>query len=214
MLRKHLFLLLAATIIIGEFASCKSAKTPVMSAQMTQKDSLLMQINNEYIPTSVVGEGAAIAKLEARKMAYQKNVDVRSRLEAIQGIKVRHIPHEQDSICDFQANLEDILFAYDSFELTAEAVDIIDQLAEVIVDMEGIHIDITGYTDSTGDETYNLNLSQLRALSVGNRLRDNGITDITESGKGEADPIADNKTEKGRQKNRRVEVKIITPEVK
>ena len=195
-------------------ASCNTHKHTMLPAQPTAKDSLLVQINKDYIPTSIVGEGAVIAKQEARKIAYQKNQDFKTRLESIEGIKIRHIPHDGDSIYDFTAELGDILFAYDSFELTAEAVDIIDQLAEVIVDMEDAKINITGYTDSTGDENYNLNLSKLRALAVGNRLRENGITDITEDGKGEADPVADNKTEKGRQKNRRVEIIMTTPDVK
>lgn len=186
----------------------------MLPAQPTAKDSLLVQINKDYVPTSIIGEGAVIARQEARKIAYKKNQDIKARLEEIEGIKIRHIPHDGDSIYDFTAELGDILFAYDSFELTAEAVDIIDQLAEVIVDMEDAKINITGYTDSTGDENYNLNLSKLRALAVGNRLRENGITDITEDGKGEADPVADNKTEKGRQKNRRVEIIMTTPDVK
>lgn len=212
MLRKRFFMLLAATIIIGGLASCKSTKTPVMGAQMTQKDSLLMQINDEYIRTSVVGEGAIIARQEARKIAYQRNLDMETRLNAIPSIKIKRVPHNGDSICDFTAELGDILFAYDSFELTPEATEVINQLANVIVGTE-THVDITGYTDNTGDDAYNLNLSKLRALSVGSQLRENGFTDITEIGRGKENPVADNKTEKGRQKNRRVEVKIITPEV-
>lgn len=212
MLRKHFFMLLLATIIIGGLSSCKSTKMPMLYAQMTQKDSLLMQINNEYIPTSVVGDGAIIAKQESHKIAYQKNQDVKQKLEAIKGIKINHVPHDGDSICDFTAELGDILFEYDSFELTAEAVDIIDQLAQVIVDMENTLIDITGYTDSTGDETYNMKLSKLRALTVGDRLRENGITNIKESGMGKSNPIASNSTAEGRKKNRRVEIKMFTEE--
>lgn len=212
MLRKHFFMLLIATIIIGGFSCCKSTKTPMQCAQMTQKDSLLIQINNEYIPTSVVGDGAIIAKQESHKIAYQKNQDVKQRLEAIEGIKIQQVLHDGDSICDFIAEMGDILFEYDSFELTTEAIDIIDQLAKIINDMENTRIYIIGYTDSIGDETYNMKLSRLRALSVGNRLRENGITNITESGMGKSKPIASNSTAEGRKKNRRVEIKMFTEE--
>ncbi|MDO4800935.1 MAG: OmpA family protein [Prevotellaceae bacterium] len=213
-MKKQLPSFIILCLVAFFMASCNTQKHTMLPAQPTAKDSLLVQINKDYVPTSIIGEGAVIARQEARKIAYKKNQDIKARLEEIEGIKIRHIPHDGDSIYDFTAELGDILFAYDSFELTAEAVDIIDQLAEVIVDMEDAKINITGYTDSTGDENYNLNLSKLRALAVGNRLRENGITDITEDGKGEADPVADNKTEKGRQKNRRVEIIMTTPDVK
>ncbi|MGB7629853.1 MAG: OmpA family protein [Candidatus Deferrimicrobium sp.] len=71
---------------------------------------------------------------------------------------------------------------------------------------------LEGYTDSVGTDKYNMKLSQRRADAVKKYLVDNGhekADRITAVGKGEADPVADNKTEKGRFENRRVEVLII-----
>ena len=204
--------LFASICIIGLFAvSCKTPKNTTLSAQPTAKDSLLVQMNNDYIPTSIVGEGGRIAAKEKAKRDYAKNVDRADRLSKIEGIHIRRIPREGDSICDFVAEMGDILFAYDSFELTPEAVDIIDQLSTVIIDIP-TRIEVIGHTDDHGTDEYNLNLSRLRAMAVGNRLRDNGITDITESGKGKSEPVASNKTDAGRQKNRRVEIKMYTKE--
>ena len=73
-------------------------------------------------------------------------------------------------------------------------------------------VSLEGYTDSVGSVKYNLKLSQRRADAVKKYLVDNGhekADRITAEGKGKADPIADNKTEKGRFENRRVEVLII-----
>jgi OmpA-OmpF porin, OOP family len=73
-------------------------------------------------------------------------------------------------------------------------------------------VSLEGYTDSIGSEKYNLKLSQRRADAVKEYLVKNGhekADRITAVGKGKADPIADNKTEKGRFENRRVEVLII-----
>lgn len=69
---------------------------------------------------------------------------------------------------------------------------------------------IVGHADKIGDDNYNMALSKNRALSVGNYLRNNGINgnNIKEEGKGFHSPIADNKTEEGRAKNRRVEIFI------
>lgn len=209
-MKAHFFI--ASICILGLCAvSCKSPKHTTLSAQPTAKDSLLVQMSTDYIPTSIVGEGGRLAVLEKAKRDYAKNVDRAERLSKIEGIHIRRIPREGDSICDFVAEMGDILFAYDSFELTAEAVEIIDNLANVIIDIP-TKVEVIGHTDDHGTEEYNLNLSKLRAMSVGNRLRDNGITNITETGKGKSEPIASNKTADGRKRNRRVEIKMYTEE--
>lgn len=71
---------------------------------------------------------------------------------------------------------------------------------------------ITGYTDSSGSEQYNLWLSERRAKSVAIYLSSQGIdaARLTAIGKGELMPIADNATEDGRAMNRRVEITIST----
>ncbi|WP_231561154.1 OmpA family protein [Sphingobacterium sp. T2] len=68
-----------------------------------------------------------------------------------------------------------------------------------------------GHTDSTGEEKYNIWLSEKRAASVKKYLEDGGVSAsrITTKGYGPNKPIADNKTPEGRQKNRRVEVVIL-----
>ncbi len=72
-------------------------------------------------------------------------------------------------------------------------------------------IEVHGYTDSKGDDTYNIGLSTGRAESVCDYLRGNGCPKITfiPKGFGKANPIASNDTEQGKSKNRRVEIKII-----
>lgn len=70
---------------------------------------------------------------------------------------------------------------------------------------------IIGYTDSTGDEAYNQKLSLLRAEAVKNLLIKEGISEyqIGIDGLGEKYPIAPNDTKEGRQKNRRIELKLM-----
>ncbi len=71
-------------------------------------------------------------------------------------------------------------------------------------------IDITGYTDDVGNSDSNLRLGQQRAAEVASYLQKNEVSadQISSSSKGEADPIADNSTAEGRQKNRRVQLSI------
>lgn len=71
-------------------------------------------------------------------------------------------------------------------------------------------VDVEGHTDAEGGTAANLKLSEERAHSVVNFLVKQGVEEsrLTHSGKGETEPVADNKTDEGRFKNRRVEFKI------
>ena len=71
-------------------------------------------------------------------------------------------------------------------------------------------VDVYGHTDSSGDDSYNLNLSQRRAMSVANYLGAQGVDPRRFSilGLGESQPIASNATPEGRAQNRRVEIRL------
>jgi len=73
------------------------------------------------------------------------------------------------------------------------------------------NIRVDGYTDATGTAEYNLWLSEKRAESVKKYLSDAGVSaaKIKTAGLGIKNPVGDNKTPEGRQKNRRVEVTIL-----
>jgi outer membrane protein OmpA-like peptidoglycan-associated protein len=73
---------------------------------------------------------------------------------------------------------------------------------------------MTGHTDSQDTEGFNMELSKNRVTTVQKYLVDKGVSKsrIRISWKGETDPIATNNTEEGREKNRRVEIIIITDE--
>ncbi|MCD6193132.1 MAG: OmpA family protein [Candidatus Aminicenantes bacterium] len=106
---------------------------------------------------------------------------------------------------------ESILFDFNEFFLKPEAKKALKILAQLIKEQPNKKILITGYTDNVGSDSYNLRLSLQRAQSVADYLiYVEGISKeiITIEGKGKANPVADNSTEEGRAKNRRVEVKI------
>ena len=107
-------------------------------------------------------------------------------------------------------NLPDVLFGFDSYNLTQEAVRTVTEIAEVIRETTGRPFSIEGHTDSFGTVTYNRWLSEQRAQSVAKELATNGVNQnkMTISGYGEGSPIATNNNESGRARNRRVEVII------
>ena len=83
---------------------------------------------------------------------------------------------------------------------------------------EGIKIEISGHTDSRGNDDYNLDLSQRRAESVMDYLISNGVDEkqLVAKGYGETEPIAPNENKdgsdnpEGRKLNRRTEIKILS----
>ncbi len=105
-------------------------------------------------------------------------------------------------------SLSDVLFEFDRAELKNEARENVEPLVSYLKDNPAQRVVIEGYTDNVGTRDYNLDLSQRRAETVRNFLIQNGIspTRVTARGMGEANPIASNDTESGRQLNRRVEV--------
>jgi outer membrane protein OmpA-like peptidoglycan-associated protein len=84
------------------------------------------------------------------------------------------------------------------------------KLAVILNKYPDTNVLLEGHTDATGSDEYNLNLSRLRAQSVSNYLSGQQVREarFTIMGYGEAQPIATNDSEDGRQQNRRVEVAI------
>jgi OOP family OmpA-OmpF porin len=107
-----------------------------------------------------------------------------------------------------------ITFEPGSTTLDSNSQNTIDAIAEVFNSCLEAPIEIGGHTDSQGREEMNLNLSQSRADAVLNALRAGRVKlkALTSQGYGEAHPIDDNKTEVGREANRRIEFRLVPTE--
>ncbi|MBV7533678.1 OmpA family protein [Chitinophaga sp. sic0106] len=104
-----------------------------------------------------------------------------------------------------------VLFGFDKSDLSPAAQTSITQLAEVLNKYPDTYVRVEGHTDSKGTDEYNMGLSQRRVNSVTAFLTKQGVTASRIQGfaYGESQPIADNETEEGRAKNRRVEFSIF-----
>ncbi len=88
------------------------------------------------------------------------------------------------------------------------------KLDDLVSKMGGINLEViiaVGHTDSDGGDAYNQKLSVQRSESVKAYLVSKGIEKnrVYTEGKGEKQPVADNKTKEGKQKNRRVEIEVV-----
>lgn len=107
--------------------------------------------------------------------------------------------------------LRNIYFEFDKSRLLSESHFELNKLVDIMLQNLSIEIEISGHTDNTGNEEYNLELSQTRAKAVVEYLIDKGINPnrLKFKGYGWSKPITENETEEGKSKNRRVEFTIL-----
>jgi OOP family OmpA-OmpF porin len=111
--------------------------------------------------------------------------------------------------------LGDVLFDVDESTLRPGAANKLVLLGDFLKQYPDRQLLIEGYTDSTGSDAYNLDLSQRRAEAVRSFLADDGVppSRMIATGYGKAYPKDDNASSVGRQANRRVEATILDPGV-
>ena len=106
--------------------------------------------------------------------------------------------------------LNNLFFRTGEYDLLPASIAELNRVA-AIIKQHGKNVEISGHTDSVGDDESNRVLSEYRANSVRNYLIKIGVDKalLTSQGYGESKPVATNNTPEGRQKNRRVEMKFI-----
>lgn len=103
-----------------------------------------------------------------------------------------------------------LTFETGSATVRPESKEQLDNIAAILKAYPSVTVKIGGYTDNTGDDAANLKLSQDRASAVERELVTRGVPDdrIEAEGYGEQHPVADNATEEGRAKNRRIALRV------
>jgi outer membrane protein OmpA-like peptidoglycan-associated protein len=154
-------------------------------------------------------EAAAQAQAAAARSEQEKQ-QLRSALLQ----QFNRILPTTDTPRGLKVNIADVLFDTGKFELRAPAREALAKLSGIVVAHPGLKLQVEGYTDSVGSDTFNQTLSENRASSVRAYLIAQGIdpTSVTFLGYGKSNPVASNETATGRQQNRRVEV-IISGEI-
>ena len=112
---------------------------------------------------------------------------------------------------------EKVTFAADAFFDTAKSVlkpEGKAKLDDLVSKMGAINLEViiaVGHTDSVGSDAYNQKLSVRRSEAVKAYLTSKGVEKnrVYTEGKGEKQPVADNKTKEGKAKNRRVEIEVV-----
>ena len=154
---------------------------------------------------ALIGAGiGALAGGAIGNFMDQQEAELRRQLEGT-GVSVTRVGDQ--IILNMPSN---ITFATDQDRVIPAFFPTLNSVALVLNKFNRTIVDVYGHTDSTGDDNYNFNLSQRRALSVANYLNTQGVDSrrFAVTGFGETRPLANNATDLGRAQNRRVEIQI------
>lgn len=206
MYKKFICLMIMIPVAFA-FAGCSSSKTSQGAGVGAGAGALLGGIighqSGHRGGGAVVGAvaGGALGALVGHRMEQQAE-----ELETVKGMEDVNYDEESQQI---DATM-DILFEFDKAAIRSTERSKLDELAGVFSDYPENIVVIEGHTDSKGSAAYNQRLSELRASKVSEYLRSKelDITSLTAVGYGEDRPVATNETAEGREKNRRVEIKI------
>lgn len=110
---------------------------------------------------------------------------------------------------DCRLPLYGVFFDFNQSTIKPESDSVLAKAAKAIGAKPSFAIEVQGHTDNVGSEAYNLELSSARAGAVRNWLATHGVegSRLSSKGYGKAQPIADNSTDAGRARNRRVELR-------
>ena len=139
--------------------------------------------------------------------AYMDHQESKLR-EQLQGTGVSVTRAGDDLILNMPGN---ITFEVNQADIRSGFYDVLNSVVLVVQEFDKTIIEISGYTDSTGADSYNQELSERRAGSVGSYFTSQGVVSgrVVTKGFGERYPIADNDTAAGRESNRRVELRLV-----
>jgi outer membrane protein OmpA-like peptidoglycan-associated protein len=197
-------------------------KEPIESDLITRSKTALEKENLDIPKISFEGRDAYLSGVvdsESIKAQVENVVDHVYGVRVVQSQLTVKEPSEKklaEGKKALQKRLDELLvdkkieFAYNSAEITQRGHKVLDEIAEILKKNPDTRIEIIGHTDAKGNTAYNQKLSQLRAQSVMQYLIAEGIESkiLSAVGRGSSQPIADNSSTLGQDKNRRVEFKV------
>jgi outer membrane protein OmpA-like peptidoglycan-associated protein len=159
-------------------------------------------------------QDALRAKEEAARAEAERNRKAAEALRAQLLEQFNRILPTTDTPRGLKVNMADVLFDTGKYDLRPPAREALAKLSGIVLAHPGLKLEVEGYTDSVGSETFNQQLSEQRATTVRQYLIAQGLPEnsISSRGFGETAPIASNDTPQGRQQNRRVEI-IVSGQV-
>ncbi|WP_297794825.1 OmpA family protein [uncultured Eudoraea sp.] len=209
MTRKLTSILIVAMMFVSLNTGCNAIK----NSNKTQRGAAIGGGGGALIGGLIAGNiggaliGAAIGGVAGGLIGNKMDKQAQKIETEIPGADVKRVGEGIHIIFDDKSGVN---FAFDSSDLTPEAKSNLDKVAEIFNEFPDTNLMIQGYTDSVGNDDYNLKLSKRRADVVAKYIADAGVATsrMTVEGFGEAAPRFDNDTKEGQAGNRRVEIGV------
>jgi outer membrane protein OmpA-like peptidoglycan-associated protein len=162
-----------------------------------------------YLITLPVGKDYAFSVNRRGYLFYSDNFSLTEGSDSAYNIDIALKPIEPNATIV----LKNIFFDLNQYALKSSSQVELDNIVQLMKENPTLKIQINGHTDNIGKSKDNLVLSENRAKEVVKYLTEKGIQSqrLTYKGYGATQPVADNSTEQGRAKNRRTELKVISP---
>jgi len=187
-------------------AQAQADQSQAQAAQAQQAQQQAELARQQAAQQAQQSEQARQQAEQARQQAENDKAQMRARMLA----QLNQVLQTRDSARGLIVNMPDVLFDTGKSDLKSTARERLAKVAGILIAYPDIHVEIDGYTDSTGSLEFNERLSQQRAEAVRSYLASQGVNSstITTQGFGPSQPIASNETASGRQQNRRVELVV------
>src|SRR6202453_4815503 len=149
---------------------------------------------------------AQVAAEHSAQQATNQTEEMRERLKA----QLSQVLQTQETARGLIVNLSDVLFDTAKYTLKPDAREKLAKVSGILLAYPGLKVQVEGYTDNVGGDAYNLTLSQQRGDAVRAYLVTQGVSpdNVSSTGYGMSNPVADNATAAGRAQNRRVNLVV------
>ena len=187
------------------------AKAAAEAAEAKRKADEAAAEAKRKADAEIAAQEAARKLAEEQKMAAERE---KQQLRARLLEQFNRVLPTTDTARGLVVNMGDVLFDTGKSDLRAKAREALAKLSGIVLNYPSLRLAIEGYTDSTGTSEFNQMLSEKRAAAVRDYLVSQGLDagTLSAQGFGMNNPVADNSTAQGRQKNRRVEI-VVSGEV-
>lgn len=192
----------------------QSAQQAQLQAQQSQLQAQQAQMQAQQAAAEKAAADARAAQAElAAQQAHQQQqqaVDQTEQMREHLKQQLNQVLNTRETARGLIVNMSDVLFDTGKYTLKPDAREKLATVAGILLAYPDLKVQVEGYTDNVGGDDYNQKLSEQRSTSVGDYLVSKGVhqENVTATGFGKNNPVADNSTAQGRTQNRRVELVV------